>query len=110
MVADLVFFGDGVALAFGGRHMHQHWPGVLVGFFEGSDQFLKVVAIHRPHVEEAQFLKHRPHLGHGEALHTFLNAIQFRRERVAQERQVLELLFEVVSEELHRGLIRILLR
>ena len=102
MVADLIFLGDRIALALGRGHMNQHRACVLMGFFEGGDQLLQVVAIDGPHVGKAQFLKYGPHLGHGQPFHAFFHPIQFGRERLANKGQVLELLFEVVGQELNR--------
>ena len=77
MVTHLIGFGIGVTLAFGGNHMNQHRPFTPVGRLEGANHLAHVMAINGPHVSEAQFFKHSPHLGHRQALHPFLKAGQF---------------------------------
>ena len=102
VVTHLVGFGVGVTLALGGGHVHQHGPLVLVGLLEHLHHAGDVVAVHGPHVGEAQLLKHGPQLGHRQALHALLEVLELRGQLPVQEGEVLDGLLGVVLQELQR--------
>ena len=102
VIAHLIFLGEGIALALGGGHMHEHRPLVGVGLLEHLDHAGDVVAIHRTHVGEAQLLEHRTQLGHGQALHALFEVLQLGGQFTVQEGQVLDRLLGVVLQELQR--------
>ena len=102
VVAHLVGFGIGIALALGGGHVHEHRPLTAVGGLEGAHHLADVVAIDRADVGETQLLKHRAHLGHGQAAHAVLEALQFHGQFAVQEGEMLHRLFGAAGEELHR--------
>lgn len=102
MVADLIRLSEGVALAFGGGHMHQHRTLMGVGLLEDVDQTCDVMAVDRAHIGETQFLKDRAQLGDGETLHALFEVFELRRQLTVHERQVLDRLFRVVLKELQR--------
>ena len=102
MVAHLVGFGIGIALALGGGHVHEHRPLTAVGGLEGAHHLADVVAIDRADIGETQLLEHRAHLGHGQAPHAVLEALQFHGQFAVQERKVLHRLFGAAGKKLHR--------
>ena len=73
-----------------------------MGGLEGADHLGHVMAIDRAHVGEAELLKHSPQLGHGQTTHALLEVLELRRQFTVHERQVLDRLFSVAGEELHR--------
>jgi hypothetical protein len=55
--------------------------------------------IHRPKIGKAQFLKHRPHLGHRQAFHPLLHVV---RQGFIHKGQMLKLLLQIFRQKLHR--------
>ena len=72
--------------------------GVLEGAHHGGD----VVAINRAHVGEAQLLKHRTHLGHGQTAHATLEILELGGQLPVQEGKIADRFLGVVGEKLHR--------
>ena len=101
MIADLVGFGVGVTLALGGGHVHQDRTLTAMGLLEGSHHGADVMAVDRPHVSEAQFLKHSPNLGHCQAFHALFESVQLSRHLTLHERQVTNSFLCTAGEELH---------
>ena len=102
VVAHLISLGVGIALAFGGDHMHQNRPLRAMGRLEGPDHLSDVVAIDRPHVSETEFLEHRSNLRHRQSAHAPLEAIEFRRQFATHEGQMTDAFLDAAGEKLHR--------